>query len=377
MLCLACIPLGCSNFGGSDNDYSKSASLPPLEVPPDLTKPDWNTRMSIPDSGTISAVETSRHQAQDQDQDGQETTRPDAEKIKVLPKAEGIEVHREGNVRWLEVAASTDALWPRLRSFWKQTDIELEKNNPQIGIMETVWHEQPEALPKGTFGKILGGAYYALADTGIRDKYRIRVERVSADITNVYLTLRRAEQVGDIADDQAFVRWKAQPPSPELEAEMLARLMIHLGTDKNDARPQIATAPAPIPVEINLEMVDGEPILLVADELSRVWRRTGVALDRAGLFVEQQNQSEGIYYIIYTAAEGEKTKGFFSRIFSSDKGLEVNELYQVHLRAQDETVLITAHGNGEDDAPAKLDPEAAEILLNRLNKAYQIGKSSV
>ncbi|MEN8130312.1 MAG: outer membrane protein assembly factor BamC [Pseudomonadota bacterium] len=374
MLCLASIPLGCSNFGGSDNDYTKSASLPPLEVPPDLTKPDWNTRMSIPggDSGTVSAVETSRRQAQ-----GPETTRPDTGEIKVLPEVEDIKVRREGNVRWLEVGASTDVLWPRLQAFWKQVDIALEKNSPQVGIMETVWYEQRETLPKGALGRMLGRAYNAFADTGSRDKYRIRVERVSADITNVYLTQRRAEQVGDISDDEAFVRWKMQPPSPELEAEMLARLMIYLGTDESDAKHQIAAAPAPIPIAMNLEMVNGEPVLLVADELSQVWRRTGVALDRAGLFVEQQDQSKGIYYITYTAVEGEKTKGFFNRIFSRGKGLEVNELYQVHLRAQDEQILITAHDNGEDDAPAKLDPEAAEVLLNRLKKAYQIGESSV
>lgn len=370
MMCVVWVLSACSIFGSSDDDYTKSTSLPPLEVPPDLTKPDWNTRMSIPEneSGTVSAVEMSRRQ---EFQDRESSTARAATSTLVLPDFQDIKVRREANVRWLEIAAGTDVLWPQLKVFWRQAKIELEKDDPTVGIMETVWHEQRDPLPKGSFGKWMGRAYNAISDTGIRDKYRIRIERVSQEFTNVYLTQRRAEQVGDPMDDEAFVRWKLRAPSPELEAEMLTRLMVFLGTNEDAAQKQLAASQIPAAVVMDLKTVDGMPALFIADDFIRVWRRTGVALDRAGMFVEQQDQSKGVYLVTYTPAAGEKKKGFFSRLFRGDDGLEFNEIYQIHLHKQDNGhTKITAFDNGEENAPKELKPKAAEVILQRLKKAY-------
>lgn len=372
-LLLVCASTACSIFG-SDNDYTKSGSLPPLEVPPDLTKPDWNSRMSIPgeEAARVSAVATSRGEGESQTPERSETS-----KTSVLPEFLGIKVRREGNVRWLEVTADTQALWPRLKSFWTQAGIPLEKEEPAVGLMETVWYEHRDALPKGKFAKMLGRAYRAISDTGIRDKYRLRFERVAPDLTNIYLTQQRAETVGDPSEYDAFVRWKLLPPSPELEAEMLNRIMVFLGSSEEEAHEQIVATQTPVPVTLELREIDGVPVLFVSDEFSQVWRHTGVALDRAGLFVEQQDKTKGVYYVTYTAPEGGERRGFFSRLFSGGGDLEVNELYQVHVQTKNDQTLITAHDNGEDDKPAELDPEAAEKILMRLRKAYQMGGNSV
>jgi outer membrane protein assembly factor BamC len=332
--------------------------------------------MSIPESesGTVSAVEMSRRQ---KFQDRGSSTAPAATSTAVLPDFQDIEVRREANVRWLEIAAGTDVLWPQLKAFWRQANIELEKDDPTVGIMETVWHEQRDPLPKGSIGKWMGRAYKAISDTGIRDKYRIRIERVSQELTNVYLTQSRAEQMGDPMEYDAFVRWKLIASSPELEAEMLNRLMVFLGTNENEAKKQLAASDTPASIPMDLKTVDGKPALFVADEFLRVWRRTGVALDRAGLFVERQDKSKGVYLVTYTPSAGEKKKGFFSRLFSADDGLEFNEIYQIHLQKQEDgKIRITAFGNGEDDSPGELKPKAAEVILQRLKKAYQVGGNS-
>jgi outer membrane protein assembly factor BamC len=158
---------------------------------------------------------------------------------------------------------------------------------------------------------------------------------------------------------------------------MLNRIMVFLGTSEEDASRQIAATQIPLPITLELRKIDGAPVLFVDDEFSQVWRRTGVALDRAGLFVEQQDEAKGIYYVTYTVPEGGERAGFFSRLFSGGEDLEVNELYQVHVQSRNNQTLITAHDNGEDDTPAALDPEAAEKILQRLKKAYQIGGSNV
>jgi outer membrane protein assembly factor BamC len=158
---------------------------------------------------------------------------------------------------------------------------------------------------------------------------------------------------------------------------MLNRLMVFLGTNENEAKKQLAASDTPASIPMDLKTVDGKPALFVADEFLRVWRRTGVALDRAGLFVERQDKSKGVYLVTYTPSAGEKKKGFFSRLFSGDDGLEFNELYQIHLQKQDDgQIRITAFDNGEDDRPGELKPKSAEVILQRLKKAYQVGGNS-
>jgi outer membrane protein assembly factor BamC len=365
---------GCSIFSSSGREYQNSTSLPPLEVPPDLTKPDWNTRMAIPgdSAGRVSALETSRQ-------------KPPVDKVgsasqpgpTVLPEFDNITVRKEGTVRWLEIRGSTASLWPKLKGFWQQEGIALEKEDPRVGVMETEWYEYRGALPKSLLSGLFARAYNALSDTGVRDKYRLRLERASAQVTNVYLTQRRAEQVGDISADEASVRWESRPSDPELEAEMLARLMIYLGTTKEHAVQQIAATQVRASTPMVLRMVEGSPVLYVEDEFARVWRHTGIALDRAGLFVEQQDRAKGIYYFTYTRSPKERQKGFFARLFGKNGELEVNEVYQLHLQSHGNKTLITAHDNGEDDVPVALHPDAAEKILKRLKSAYQAGGSNV
>ena len=50
-------------FQGRDIDYKSSGTLPPLEIPPDLTSPTRDDRYIVPDSGK-SATTFSVHQAQ-------------------------------------------------------------------------------------------------------------------------------------------------------------------------------------------------------------------------------------------------------------------------------------------------------------------------
>ena len=367
-ICVSVMMLGCSILDGFDEDYQNSKSLPPLEVPPDLTKPDWNSRMAIPghSSSKVSAVEDSSSNVMTTSANGDN----------VLPELQDITVRREGNVRWLEAIASTELLWPKLHQFWDQQGIELEREDPQVGVMETAWYERKDALPKNALARLMGRAYDLISDTGVRDKYRLRLERVNKEMTNIYLTQQRAEQVGDVSDDEARVKWRSMPANLEIETEMLMRLMVFLGTTKEDAERRLASSPADNLKPLILRKVDGVPVLFVADEFPRVWQRTGVALDRAGLFVEQQDKVKGIYQVTYTG-HGSDQESIFSRLFGGKKRLELNKAYQVRLRKEGDQILITAHDSAENDEAIELHPDAAEKLLKRLKSAYRSNGNNV
>lgn len=365
---------GCSLFGGSyDEEYRDSASLPPLDVPPDLTRPDWNNRMAIPEQaeGTVSAVETARRESAHRD--GVRAGPVAGAETDVLPEYVDMRIMRDGNVRWLRVDTSTQALWPKLGAFWKELGVPVARDEPKIGIMETDWFDVRQNLPpgaiQGMFSKIANYVY----DAGVRERYHLRIEREGDEVASVYLTQQRAEQVGE--QDDASLHWEMRAADPDKEAEMLRRLMVFLGASQEQVSSQVVALKKDEPVaSLQIRLEEGIPILYVDDEFANVWRRVGVALDRAGLYVEQQDRSNGVYYFTYTEGENGEREGFLSRLFGGGSGLEVNERYEVHVLEQGAKTLITAHNDSEKNKQLKR--EGAEIILKRLRAAYTAGRPS-
>lgn len=350
-----CLLVGCSAFDAlSGDDYRDSDSLPPLEVPPDLTTPEWNQRMSVPGEGPSHAgTEATSHGT-------------GVQQSVVVPQFQDIKLRRDGNVRWLEVHASPEALWPKLQRFWREQEIPVLKEDPTLGLMETDWYDRPSALPRTGLQGALSRVSRFFGGSGVRDRYRLRLERDGDATTDVYITVQHAEQMGDEFNDEQTPQWRLVPADPELEAEILTKLMVFLGTSKELAEREVATA-RKVQANVALARRDGRPTLIVKDAFPKVWRVTGVALDRAGLYVEQQDRDQGIYYFTYTEDQAERPS-LLQSLFSGSK-LEVDERYEVHLRQDGDETLITAHNSGKDKEP--LDPEAAETLLKRLMAAYR------
>ena len=98
---------------------------------------------------------------------------------------------------------------------------------------------------------------------------------------------------------------------------MLSRLMIFLGLDEERAGAIVAAGAAPEPGARLVHAGDGTPALLLDQGFSQAWRRTGLALDRAGFTVQDRDRSRGLYFVRY-AGGGEGTsqedRGWFSRL---------------------------------------------------------------
>ena len=100
------------------------------------------------------------------------------------------------------------------------------------------------------------------------------------------------------------------PPNPDLEAEMLSRLMIRFGTPEAQAvaaaSPAAAAAAAP---HARLEKsVDGVSKLVVDDPFDRAWRRVGLALDRTGFTVVDRDRSTGLYFVRFADPDADMAK---------------------------------------------------------------------
>lgn len=298
----------CSTFEsmtqGAKADYKAAKTLPPLELPPDLSAPARDGRYALPE-GAKPAATLSGYQAG-------RAAQPGGGGQAVVAPAEGMRVERDGSQRWLVVNEPPEKLWPVLREFWQENGLLLRMEQPDVGIMETDWAENRANIPDTFLRRMLGGVLETVHSTGERDKYRTRLERTPTGGTEVYITHRGMTQVYTTPDHDQLA-WQPRPPDPELEAEFLRRLMVRLGTTEGKAKEMIGAAQPPQRAVLK-KGLDGNELLEVAEPFDRAWRRVGLALDRVGFTVEDRDRQKGMYFVRYADPEAEMKakKGMFS-----------------------------------------------------------------
>ncbi len=346
---IAVLVAGCSSrpkvsdvIRDSEADYKTSRSLPPLEVPPDLSSSSIEESMVVPGSGPAGGVATYSDYA------GGGPASGGAGSKAILPSVEGIRVERDGDKRWLVVPGQPDQYWNRVREFWMENGLVINMEDPNTGIMETDWAENRADIPQGFIRSMLGKVGDFVYSSATRDKFRIRFERgIEPGTTEIYVSHRGAEEV---EKSEARVIWEPRPSDPELEAEMLNRLMVYLGVSRERAEQMIAAKQAREPRAHMVRDADGQVALDLRDDFSRAWRRTGLALDRVGFTVQDRDRSQGIYFVRYVdPLKDNQDKGLFSKWFSGDKKQQ-DVQYQVSLiRTGGMTRVVVLDKEGQRD----------------------------
>ena len=360
---------GCTNINRTLGDvipkrepkYKSSSSIPPLEIPPDLSAERIDAdAMAIPGSAatTFSEYTTSRTQVAAASQ-----TRG------VLPNFSQVRVERGGDSeRWLVVQAPPAGVWPKVRDFWLEQGFIIEFENPGIGIMETDWAEQRTQGGTGLIRGLLRGLSSALYGSATRDKFRTRLERGSdAGATEVYISHQGGEEVvsqdrtrssTNVGTDTVRI-WKDRSGDPELEAEMLNRMLVYFGVTETQAR-ELLVDKTTRPDRAHLMRADdGASVLALQEDFSRAWRRTGLALDRVGFTVEDRDRSRGLYFVRYVDPDQDAGEegGFLSKLkfWSDDDEQRGPSEYLIRLTKQEEITqvdVLTVEGERETSSTA-------------------------
>ena len=338
-------------------DYKHNAKVKKLDFPPDLTSPEYDMAFVLPANGVVSASSM-------MNSSGGYTV--DGRAINVLPKSTGMRFGGQGNSRWLDVDASAEILWPKIRDFWRSSGLTVKRDEPRIGIMETDWAVNRSGLPLNWFNKALGSVLGKGYDAGTRDRYRVRVEKPSATMTRVFLTHKGAEKV--ITD--SISGWELRPANHELEAEMLNRLKAFLQGDVVAAAKSRATTSDANQISslVNLVTQEGQLILQVHDNYKRAWVLTGIMLDRIGLVSEKRDQASGIMKVTYRGDDEDTAKrGFFSRMFGGRKTLLVKGRdYQVHVQDAGKHSVVRIMDEDGEPLPSR----ETKLILMRLKKEF-------
>jgi len=324
-------------------EYKSAGKLPPLEIPPDLTQQSRDERYAVPDVSASKGTATYSAYSSERSGQARTTTAQD-----VLPQVDTMRIERSGTQRWLVVQGSTEKLWPAVKEFWQELGFLVNVEIPEAGIMETDWAENRAKLPQDIIRGTLGKVFDSLYSTAERDKFRTRLEKSSeSNKVEIYISHRGMYEVYT-NEGKTETRWQPRPADPELEAEMLGRLMVRLGVEESRAKTMITADQRQQERAKLSRATDGAGALLLEEPFDRAWRRVGLALDRVGFTVEDRDRSQGLYFVRYVDpdSDGKKKdgdKGFMSKLmfWKGSGGEKPNQAqYRIHLKMSGESTTV-------------------------------------
>ena len=333
-------------FGGDKVDYrSAAAKSRPLEVPPDLTQLARDSRYQ-PQGGVVSA---SGAASAPSGASGTVGTGVVASGLVAPSMLGAMRVERDGQQRWLVVPLPPEQLWPAIKGFWEQRGFTMAIENPQTGVMETDWAENRSRMPTDLIRSTIGKFFSGLYDSGLRDRYRTRVERTATG-SEIYITHRGLEEIYTSERKESTV-WRARPTDPQLEAEFISSLMVALGNKEETSKVAVASA-TEVPGRARIVEGNQATSMVVEEPFDRAWRRVGLALDRGGFTVEDRDRAGGLYYVRYVDPKnvGKDEPGWWSKLFGDGTNPQAALRYRIQLKAAgDKTNLSVQTSTGAVD----------------------------
>jgi len=231
-------------------EYRKAETMPPLDVPPDLSTARINDDIAGNQNSTATYSEFE-----------EAASNPLVSKYNITPETKP-SLSGDGEKRHLMVPGDREAVWQNLLDFWSQKGIEIKRKDKRIGLMDTV----------------SGSDDYA---------YRLKLER--GDTTKQSLVY-----VG-------VAGFEANPQKNEAMLRQIAEFLGGLHQEKQaeikaqqQSQPHVSTVTATI-----VDETGGHQAILVDQDFSNVWRQVGRVLDSKGFAVEDRDRSRGTYFVHY------------------------------------------------------------------------------
>lgn len=274
--------------------YREAESTRSLVVPPDLTRQASSSALEIDQLGTDEGAD-------------------------VLPEFENIRMVRAGPIQWLEIeGAAPDELWPRMRGFFSSEGLAIGNQRPADGLIETVWAERYDAVPRGGISGVLSDWFGTVTSDLIKDKYQIRLERMDGNSgTRVFLTHWAAQEINTNPNtiDTPLLAMARVEADPAIAAEMRRRLLVYLGVTRARATrvasldgAEVYTAPMRL-----VETEDGEAqALLAVPNFRRALGLVGEGVRLTGAEVVDTREDRGRIWLQWLPPKAVRDSGFFS-----------------------------------------------------------------
>ena len=264
--------------------------------------------------------------------------------VEIIKPIRNVEVKRDKYRRWLVVDLPPSEVWDLSKEFFRSYNFKIEKENQEIGILETDYLEIETKVPDKSLGEIRAGLAKLLQTQyglPIADKYRVRIESIEGqNKSEVYLTL---SSIGEVVTGVTRV-WETRQKDVELEKEMLLRLMVFLGSDRVEAISKIkSNVDSEEAIVSVIASESGYATLVFPFDKKQSWSYLGWALDELGVDIDDRDSFEGSYLI-----KVNPRTGFISKMLGS---INKKKTYQLVIKEVSEfqTIVIFVNLSEEDD----------------------------
>tara|TARA_R110002050_G_scaffold1244_5_gene8756 strand:+ start:43843 stop:44871 length:1029 start_codon:yes stop_codon:yes gene_type:complete len=324
---LATTVSGCGAFSSLDEvipdnskKYRKADTMPPLDVPPDLSTTRINDDIAGKQNNTATYSEFE-----------EAANNPLASKYNIAPDTKP-SLSGEGSKRHLIVPGEREAIWAQILDFWAQNNIDITRKDIRIGLMDT---EQ----------------------TADDYAYRVRMERGDTSKTaSIYVSAASGDN------------------NSQKDEAMLRQLADFLGVLYQEERAKIEAVKQSQPetATVKTQLIDeagAQKALLVGQDFSDVWNRVGRVLDSKGFAVEDRDRSRGTYFVRYLdplIEAQEKESGILSSLafWKDDVEKSPEEFYYIKLISDaDKTKIVIL-----DAEEKRTSSETAKRLLTLMQE---------
>jgi outer membrane protein assembly factor BamC len=329
-----------------DFRYQDSTLGPPLELPPDLAGSEIESKFELP--ATLSG----------------DKANAERDKVPVLARVYSMLLESNGDMYWIRVEEPVDNLYQLVKNFWAAEGYRLDVDEPVIGLMQTEWIYKEEG-GKEESSSWIEGLFTTEDLSASQDQYRSRIERDNTgNLNRIYIAHRGTEYKHVLTteaprkDALSENEWVFRPREPELEIEMLSRLMIYLGLQDHEVEQQRANIKLFKPRAImEFDSDEGSPFLIINDIYQIAWNRVFHQLERMNFEIvsfefKSGLSGEGVIYIKAPTLEVTEEGGFFSFQSEAKEG-EIKLTLVFSEESNQTTRLILEDDKGEFDTSAE------------------------
>ncbi len=348
LLLLTALIVACES--GLDTRYLDASLGDRLELPPDLQEYDAKAKFELPDS--FSGTDESER-----------------DKIPVLARVESLHLQGDGDLYWLVVEEPVENLYQQVKNYWSSEGYRLVVDEPVIGLMQTEWIYREEGTRDESgswFENLFSSADLFLS----QNQFRTRIERGEQGQSRIYLTHRGSEYVylldrenrSPVTDIDANEEWRFRQPEPELEIEMLSRLMVYLGLQRDNVDRQFEGVKLFAPrAFMHVDTEENSPFLILKDAYQIAWNRVYHNLERMNFKIDSAEFKSGLMnegvIVVSAKTTGTDQDSLFS-VFTSQLILERQVVLILSEVTHEFTRVEIETEKGEIDTS----PEGAEFM---------------
>lgn len=269
---------------------------------------------------------------------------------------DAIKIQKLGSKSWIVLADAPEQVWPLVKQLIVDSNVDMEREDPTAGIVETAWFRADSAAPG-----VLGAAVRTgLAEAGETaggtwlDRVQVRIERgIRFGSSEVHVVHYRSNSGGesDAVETSAVAA---------VEAELITQIADYFA--EGVAAGSVSMVGRDIASESKARIVEGEggvPTLVLNIGFDRAWATVDGALQRAEMVITESDRENATFRAV---VPDDRRPGFFARVFAG--GPREGTAITIRLHVGTDSVVVEV----QDGSGQPISRELAERVLLTLRE---------